>query len=131
MVKNSKKHNIIIIIIILFREVFYVSVSSTQRQIFVSARVSDIMQFENMLQKCFNCSYRGSTSLPTRIIESSTHWALPILHAQNSNRNTRKCVQSYIKDTKKTSNDAVLVSSLLTLYIALVNSIEFEQLNAG
>ena len=42
-----------------------------------------------------------------------------------------KCVQSYIKDTKKTANDVVLVSSLLTLYIALVNSIEFEQLNAG
>ena len=28
------------------------------------------------------------------------------------------------------SNDVVLVSLLLTLYIALVNSIEFEQVNA-
>ena len=34
------------------------------------------MQFDNMLQKCFNCSYRSSsTSLPTRIIEPSTHGA--------------------------------------------------------
>ena len=30
-----------------------------------------------------------------------------------------------------TSNDVVLVSLLLTLYIVLVNSIEFEQVNAG
>ena len=36
-----------------------------------------------------------------------------------------------IKDTKKTSNDVVLVSLLLTLYIVLVNSIECEQVNAG
>ena len=33
------------------------------------------MQFDNMLQKCFNCSYRGTTPLPTRIFEPSTHWA--------------------------------------------------------
>ena len=33
----------------------------------------DIVKFGNMLQKCFNCSYRGSTSLPTGIIEPSTH----------------------------------------------------------
>ena len=32
------------------------------------------MQFKNMLHKCFNCSYRGRTLLPTRIIEPSTHW---------------------------------------------------------
>ena len=50
------------------------SMSSAQRQIFVTARVFDIMQFDNMLQKSFNCSYRGSASLPTRIIEPSTHW---------------------------------------------------------
>ena len=30
------------------------------------------MQFD-ILQKYFNCSYRGSTPLPTRIIESYTH----------------------------------------------------------
>ena len=48
--------------------------SSAQRQILVIARVFDIIQFDNMLQKCFNCSYRGSTSLPSRIIEPSTHW---------------------------------------------------------
>ena len=65
----------IIIIINLFRHVFNVSVSSTQRQIFVIARVFDILQFDNMLQKYFNYIYRGSTSLATRIIESSTHWA--------------------------------------------------------
>ena len=55
------------------RQAFNVSVSSEQRQIFVISRAFD-MQFDNMLQKCFNCSYRGSTSLPTRIIEPSTHW---------------------------------------------------------
>ena len=48
--------------------------SSAQRQIFVTLRVFDIIQFDSMLQKCFNCSYRGSTSLTTRIIEPSTHW---------------------------------------------------------
>ena len=31
------------------------------------------MQFDNMLKRCFNCSYHGSASLPTRIIEPSTH----------------------------------------------------------
>ena len=49
--------------------------SSAQRQIFIIARVLDIMQVDNMLQKCFNCSYRGSRSLTTRVIESSTHCA--------------------------------------------------------
>ena len=44
--------------------------SSAQRLIFVIARVFDIMQFDNMLQKC----YRGSSSLSTRIIEPSSHW---------------------------------------------------------
>ena len=53
---------------------FNVSVRSAQRQIFVIERVFDIMQFDNMLQKRFNCTYRGSKSLPTRIIEPSTHW---------------------------------------------------------
>ena len=28
------------------------------------------MQFENMLQKCFNCSYRGSTSLGAKMIRT-------------------------------------------------------------
>ena len=36
-----------------------------------------------------------------------------------------------IKDTKKASNDIVLVSLLLTLYSVQVNSIEFKQANAG
>ena len=35
------------------------------------------------------------------------------------------------KDTKNTSNDVILVLLLLTLYIVLVNSIEFEQVNSG
>ena len=73
LVKISRYHNIIIIIINLFLQVFNVSVSSAQRQIFVIPRVFDIMQLD-ILQKCFNYSYRGSTSLPTRIIEPSTHW---------------------------------------------------------
>ena len=36
-----------------------------------------------------------------------------------------------MKDTKKMPNDVILVSLLSTLYIVLVNSIEFEQVNAG
>ena len=47
--------------------------SFAQQQIFVIACVFDMMQFDNMLQKRFNCSYRGSMSLATRIIEPSTH----------------------------------------------------------
>ena len=35
------------------------------------------------------------------------------------------------KNMKKTSNDIVLISLLLPLYIVLVNSVEFEQVNAG
>ena len=36
------------------------------------------------------------------------------------------------KDAKKTSNDVVPVSLLLTFYIVLfINSTEFEQVNAG
>ena len=72
--KISKQHNIIIIIINLFCQAFNISVSSTQLDIFVIVRVFDTMQFDNMLQKCFNCTYHGYTSLPTRIIEISTHW---------------------------------------------------------
>ena len=52
-----------------FRQVFNASACSTRQKIFVIARVFDIMQFDNMLQKFFNCIYRGRTSLPTRIIE--------------------------------------------------------------
>ena len=52
----------------IFPQVFNVSASSAQRQIFEITLAFDIMQFDNMLQKCFNCSYCGSTSLPTRII---------------------------------------------------------------
>ena len=58
----------------IFSLVFNISVSSTQGQIFVIARVFDVMQFDIMLQKCFNCSYRGITLLLTRTIEPSTHW---------------------------------------------------------
>ena len=58
-----------------FRQVFDVSVSTAQRQFFVIAHIFEIMQFDNMLQKCFNYSYGGSTSLPTSIIEPSTYWA--------------------------------------------------------
>ena len=53
------------IIINFFPQVFNVSVSSAQRQIFVTAHVFGIMQFD-MLQKCCDCSYQ----IP------STHWAL-------------------------------------------------------
>ena len=66
-------HKIIIIITNLFRQVFNVSVCSAQRKIFVIARVFEIMQFDNMLKQFFNCSYRGSTSVPTRIIEPSNY----------------------------------------------------------
>ena len=63
----------------LFPQVFNVSVSSTQRQIFLITRVFGTMQFESMLQKRFSCSYRGETSLPMRIINPSTHWAFTCL----------------------------------------------------
>ena len=45
-----------------------------QRQVFVIARVFEIMQFDNVLQKCFSSSYRGSLSLLKRVIEPSTYW---------------------------------------------------------
>ena len=32
------------------------------------------MQFDNVLQKCFSSSYRGSLSLLNRVIEPSTYW---------------------------------------------------------
>ena len=40
-------------------------------------------------------------------------------------------VKVNIKDTKKMSSDVVLVSLLLILYIVLVNSIGFKQVNTG
>ena len=65
-----------------------------------------------------------------RMIETSTHWGFT---CSNSAIETLEQGVKFvnIKDTKKTSNDAVQVSLLLTLYIILVNSIEFEQVNAG
>ena len=62
-------HNIIMIIINLFGQVFNVSKCYAQWKIFVIACVFDIMYIVNMLQLFFNCSYRGSVLLPTRIIE--------------------------------------------------------------
>ena len=41
----------------------------------IFALVLDIMQFDNILQKCFDSSYYGRTSLPTRFMELSTHCA--------------------------------------------------------
>ena len=114
-------HSNIKIIISLFRQVFNVSVSSAKQQIFVIACVFDVMQFHNMLQKYFNCSYHGSTSLPTRIIETFSSLVIYLLKV--SNRNTaRRC--------KICSYHVALLSLLLTLYIVLANSIEFEQANA-
>ena len=76
--------------------------SSAKRQIFVIARVFDIMQFDNILQKCFNCSYRSSTSLPTRIMEPSTHWAFTCLtSAIETQEQDAKSVQSYYKRQEK------------------------------
>ena len=49
------------------------SVSFAQRQVFVTARVFDIMQFDNM------CNYCGSRSLPTRIIERSIPLSIYLL----------------------------------------------------
>ena len=66
--KNFRKHNIIIIIINLLCQVFHISVSSAQPEMFVIARFFDIMQSDNVLQKCLNCRYRGSASLLRRII---------------------------------------------------------------
>ena len=56
-------HNIIIIIINLFRQVFNVSVWSAQRKIFVTACIFDIMQYDFMLQNILNC--RELSNLPS------------------------------------------------------------------
>ena len=85
-----------------------------------------------MLQKCHNCSYRGSTSLSTNIIEPSTQWVftcskLPIETVEQG----VKSFKVNIKDTQKMSNDVALVSLLRTLYIVLVNSVEFEKVNGS
>ena len=102
--------------------------SSAHWQIFVITRVFDIVQVDNILQKC----YWGGTSLPTRIIEASTHWAFTCSKsAIETLEQGVEFVKVNIKETKKTSNDAFLESLLLTFYIALVNSTEFEQVNAG
>ena len=66
-------HHIIITAIIFFRQLFHGLVCSAQLKIFGIACPFDITQFDNTLQKYFNCSYHGSTSLPTRIIEPSSH----------------------------------------------------------
>ena len=78
LVKISKEHNIIIVIRNPLGQVFNVLSSSTQWQIFVIACFFDIMQFDYMLQKCFSCSYRDSTSLPWELWELLN--LLPIGH---------------------------------------------------
>ena len=104
----SSIHNVIIIIINLFHQVFNVLVCSTQRKIFVITRVFEIMQFD-MLQIFFNCSYRGSTSLLTRIIERTTHRAFIC------SKSTIETLKSEVnnKDTRKTSSSYVIRVSLL------------------
>ena len=87
-----------------------------QPQIFVIECVFDIMQFDNRLQKLCYYNYRGSASLPTRVSEPSTHRAFI-------------CSKATIETQDK--QGVSLVSLLLTLYILLVNSIEFKQVNAG
>ena len=89
-----------------------VSVCSAQRQMFVIACIFEIMQFYNIFT---NENYR--TFYPSGIY---------LLKVNNRNSGTRCNICR-----KKTSNDVVLVILLLTLYIVLVNSIEFEQVNAG
>ena len=101
--------------------------SSTHWQIFVITRVFDIVQVDNILQKC----YWGGMSLPTRIIEASTRAFACSKSAIETLEQGVKLVKVNIKETKKTSNDTLLVSLLLTFYIALGNSTEFEQVNAG
>ena len=48
---------------------------SAQPQIFVIKCVSGIIQFDNSLQQLFYYNYYGGTSLPTRVVEPSTHRA--------------------------------------------------------
>ena len=48
---------------------------STQPKSFVITCVFDILQLDNMLENFFNCSYHGSTSFETRIIQPSSHRA--------------------------------------------------------
>ena len=56
--------------------------------------VFDTMQLDNMLQKCFNCSYHGSTSLQTRITVPSNHQAF------TSSKSTIKILQLGVKDVQ-------------------------------
>ena len=92
LVKISKLHKIIINFINFFSQVFDVSVSSAHRQIFVIARIFNIMQFDNMLEKSFTCSCRGSTSFPTRIVKLSTYWAFTC--SNSAIETLEQCVKS-------------------------------------
>ena len=71
-------HDIIIIIIInLFRQEFNESVCSGHWKIFVITCIFDIMQFDNLLQLLFNCSYRGSMSYKLELLNLSSIGHLP------------------------------------------------------
>ena len=75
--------------------------SSAQWQIFVIARIFDIMQFD-MLQKKISYSYCASTSLPTRIIEPFTYWAFTCSKsAKETLEQGAKSVQSLHKRRQK------------------------------
>ena len=105
-------HNIISIII---RNLFC-QVLNVQRKFFVNACIFDIMQFDNMLQKFFNCSYCGTRHYQQ---ELSNLPPLGIYLLKVNNRNTRiRCeICSRVNNirTRKTSNDVLLVSLLLML----------------
>ena len=71
----SFNYPVVIIIINVFCQMLNVSVSSAHQKVFAITHTFGIMQFDKTLQKFFNCSFRGSTSLLTRIIKPSSHRA--------------------------------------------------------
>ena len=114
--------NIIKIVINLFRQKFHILAWSAQQKIFVIACAFDIMQFDHMLQKYFNCSYRGNviTNENDRTFLRSGIY-LPIKvgnKTQSNNRNTRTRCEICSKLTIKTPEQHQL-SSLLCLYCKL------------
>ena len=84
----------------------------------------------DMLQKIFNCSYRDSTSLAMRIIKTSTHWGFTCSNsAIETLEQGVKFLQSHHKRHQKDVKWRCSGVFIVNLYIILVNSIEFEQVN--
>ena len=90
---------------------------SAHQKIFAITYTFDITQFDNMLQKFFNCSFCGSTSLLSVIIKPSSYRASIYLLKINS-RSTRTRCEKCSKLTIKTPEQPQL-SWLRCLYCKL------------